>query len=226
MYKGHHCIFYAFQSFRSFIYLKSLPKDIFIDFRERKKEREREKHWCERETSIDCFPYTPRLGIKPATFWCTGWRPNQLSHLARARSSSLRGSPLHMVSPILETSHVNLHTSSIALCHFPTEDLKPWMFVWWACSSYILLSVRDRDSPRNKRLCQVTFDWIGNKSVKAQVSLSWHLFLFASPFQPSSCPSGLPCHACSLIRLAPHGSDLLYLPPDGPSLSLVSGSKL
>ena len=46
---------------------------------------ESEKYACERETSIACGPHAPLLriepatrympwpGIKPATFWCTGW---------------------------------------------------------------------------------------------------------------------------------------------------------
>ena len=48
------------------------------------REREREKHQCERQTLIGCLSihphqgpnpqasYVPWLGIKPATFWCTG----------------------------------------------------------------------------------------------------------------------------------------------------------
>ena len=31
------------------------------------REREREKHVCERETLIGCLLYTPRLGIEPVT---------------------------------------------------------------------------------------------------------------------------------------------------------------
>ena len=36
-------------------------KDLFIYFRERVKEREREgeKHRCERKTLMDCFPHMP-----------------------------------------------------------------------------------------------------------------------------------------------------------------------
>ena len=31
----------------------------------------------DRQTDINqCLPYTPRLGIEPATFWCTGWYSN------------------------------------------------------------------------------------------------------------------------------------------------------
>ena len=53
--------------------------------RERGRERDvREKHWCERETLINCLPYAPRLGIKPKTFWCMGPRSNKMSHPARA----------------------------------------------------------------------------------------------------------------------------------------------
>ena len=38
---------------------------MLIDFR--KREREREKHECERETSIGSLPYAPQLGIEPET---------------------------------------------------------------------------------------------------------------------------------------------------------------
>ena len=34
--------------------------------REREREREKEKYQCERETSIGCFPYASRPGVKPA----------------------------------------------------------------------------------------------------------------------------------------------------------------
>ena len=47
-------------------FFKSSPDDIFsLLFRERGRERgqEREKHQCERETSIGCLPYVPGLGI-------------------------------------------------------------------------------------------------------------------------------------------------------------------
>ena len=48
-------------------YLENL--NMFIDFREGKEEREREmkKNQCERETSIGCFSYAARLGVKPTT---------------------------------------------------------------------------------------------------------------------------------------------------------------
>ena len=72
---------------------------MFIDLRERNRERERDR--CERETSIYCFLYAPThldqgvnlqprhipwLGIKPATFWCTTGCSNQLRHVARAKA--------------------------------------------------------------------------------------------------------------------------------------------
>ena len=45
---------------------KSSPKDMLIDFRERKGERETENHGCERETAIGSLLSTPRRGIDPA----------------------------------------------------------------------------------------------------------------------------------------------------------------
>ena len=72
--------------------------------RERERERERRGRGRERETLISCLPHGPQLGtepaaqvcawlgIKPATFWCTGWSSNQLSHLARAGCMSLSDS--------------------------------------------------------------------------------------------------------------------------------------
>ena len=80
---------------RLFFFLP-LSEDVFIDF---EREREREKHRCERETLIGCLLIArmlpdwgldlqagcvPRLGIPPGTFWCVGQCSNQLSHLARA----------------------------------------------------------------------------------------------------------------------------------------------
>ena len=46
---------------------KSSPEDMLIDFREtgREGEREEEKHGCERETSISCLLYMPRVGPIP-----------------------------------------------------------------------------------------------------------------------------------------------------------------
>ena len=45
---------------------------VFICFRKVRgeKQREREKHQCERETSISCLPEAPRPGIKPSTQVC------------------------------------------------------------------------------------------------------------------------------------------------------------
>ena len=53
------------------IFLPS-PEDMFIDFREREREgeREEEKHGCERETSISCLLYVPQLVMEPATLAC------------------------------------------------------------------------------------------------------------------------------------------------------------
>ena len=73
---------------------------VFIDFREKGREvdREREKHRCERGSLTSCLLHKPQLetkhttphvpwpGIEPATFWFMAGRGcyNQLSHLARA----------------------------------------------------------------------------------------------------------------------------------------------
>ena len=44
---------------------------MFIDFRERGKKGDRQRHPCDRETLMGCLPYVPQLGIEPTTFWCT-----------------------------------------------------------------------------------------------------------------------------------------------------------
>ena len=48
-------------------FLKSSPKNVFYWF---EREREREKHCCERETSIGCLSYAPQPGMEPATQVC------------------------------------------------------------------------------------------------------------------------------------------------------------
>ena len=68
---------------------------VFIDLRgsEQERERERERH---RQVASHTHPsrgwslqprYVSWPGTKHATFWCTGWHSNQLSHAARAFSS-------------------------------------------------------------------------------------------------------------------------------------------
>ena len=63
--------------------------------RKRERGREREKRKKERNISVrktftSSLPYVPRLGIKPATFCCTGRHSNQLSNLARALPLSFK----------------------------------------------------------------------------------------------------------------------------------------
>ena len=57
---------------------------MFIDFRERKRERSVASHmhpdWG-LNMQTRCVPW---LGIEPATFWYMGQCSNQLSHMARA----------------------------------------------------------------------------------------------------------------------------------------------
>ena len=57
-------------------------EDMFIDFRERKEEREGDQR--ERETLISCLLDAPWLGLEPATFWRMGQCSNPLSRPARA----------------------------------------------------------------------------------------------------------------------------------------------
>ena len=66
------------------------PRICFTDCIERGREKEREKHWCERETSRllpvhSWTGYVPCVGFKPTTIWCEGWCSNQLSHWSRAK---------------------------------------------------------------------------------------------------------------------------------------------
>ena len=64
--------------------IKTILTQGYVYWFEREREN-REKLWCETETLICCFPYTPWLGIKPATSLCMGrWCPSQLSHPAGA----------------------------------------------------------------------------------------------------------------------------------------------
>ena len=59
---SHQMVFFSF--------LESSPEDMFTDFAERERERvgEREKHQCQRETSLGCLSYLPQPGIEPETF--------------------------------------------------------------------------------------------------------------------------------------------------------------
>lgn len=65
-----------------FGFFLSSPEGIFIDLREGERKKER---------PVSCLLYVPQLGVKPATFRCTGQRCNQLSHPARASWSFWRG---------------------------------------------------------------------------------------------------------------------------------------
>ena len=58
-----------------------------IDFRDRGREKKREKHWCERETSIGCLFLVPWQRIRPgcalAIFPSVGWCSNHLSRTSQ-----------------------------------------------------------------------------------------------------------------------------------------------
>ena len=64
-----------------------MPEDAFIDFRERKEERERETE-MERNTSVGCLLYMPQLGIEPAAEVCA--LTGDLTH-----DFSVHGTTLH-----------------------------------------------------------------------------------------------------------------------------------
>ena len=84
-------------AFNIIFYLKNLFFIVYFRERGREGEREGEKHWCERETSIGCLLYAPDwepnlqprhvpwLGIELATFLSARWHqstePHQLGHL-------------------------------------------------------------------------------------------------------------------------------------------------
>ena len=75
---------------RTFFFKKSLPEDMLINFRERR--RERETTHTHRGASCTCphrgwshnLGYVPWMEIEPTTFWCMGRYSNQFSHLTRA----------------------------------------------------------------------------------------------------------------------------------------------
>ena len=89
--------FYVFSSHIWHFLLKKTHPRICLLILESEEGREKEKHWCERDTSIGCLLFcsptrerTHNLGTCPdwesnlQSFWCTGRCSNQLSHLARA----------------------------------------------------------------------------------------------------------------------------------------------
>ena len=77
------------------------PKDMLIDCTER--EREGEKHWCERKTlivSCTCSDQGPSPQSRHAP-WCTGQHSSQLSHTGQALSL-FSYSPGLLISSLLE----------------------------------------------------------------------------------------------------------------------------
>ena len=109
---------------------------MFIDFREREKET---SMWGEKHQSVDSRThpeqgwnqqprYVPWPGIKPATFWGTGWHSNQLSHPARATDNFWKGHhncetrdgnvPHHSYDAQMTASHLGLRDIT---CIFPIE---------------------------------------------------------------------------------------------------------
>ena len=108
----------------------SFSKYMFIDFRE----REKEKHWCERETSIGCLPYVLWLGIKPPTCWCAGWCSNQLSHTGKGQSTCswpLQFAASHMIGSKFFSSFPLLTRSS------PNSIVQHTMsYVTWYISAF------------------------------------------------------------------------------------------
>ena len=74
-----------------------MPKDTFIGFREKGREREKEENWCERETSFGYLPYMPHPRKEQTTqthalsgnwtrnFRCMGWCSNQLHQFCRGK---------------------------------------------------------------------------------------------------------------------------------------------
>ena len=103
-------------------YFYSSPEDMFIDLRE----RERERH-CVRKKHQSLASYIcpsqglnppPRCGlwpgIEPATFWCTRPHSNQVSYLARAMKVFLlclfsTSSPIPTESPFLFQQNIQYY---------------------------------------------------------------------------------------------------------------------
>ena len=95
-----------FNSFYFSYFFFCSPEEIFSLLLEGGKEgrkegnREREKHWCERETLIGCLSYVPQLGIESTTWvWALtrnqtcelssiGWCYKQQSHSSQGKSQS------------------------------------------------------------------------------------------------------------------------------------------
>ena len=67
LYVVHHIV-----GFVLFFFFWSSPEDMFIDFffweGESEKEREKKKHWCERETLVGCPRKLPDWGSNPQSF--------------------------------------------------------------------------------------------------------------------------------------------------------------
>ena len=61
---------------RGFFFFKSSPKDMFTDFRERGKEKEREKHRCEKHQSVvSCTCHNWELNPQPRQMLWPGIEP-------------------------------------------------------------------------------------------------------------------------------------------------------
>ena len=115
-----------------------LFKISFIFLREgREGERKGNKHWCERETSLNFLSYAPSLrlnlqprhmpwsGIEPMTFRFVGWCPTKWATLVSCVILNLSLPNICLARPTgKQTNHFNLNTE---LAHLITGSIIDWL---------------------------------------------------------------------------------------------------
>ena len=119
-----------------FLISLTLLKNMFIYLfleREEGREKEREKHWCEREILNNCLSYVPRPGMEPATQPCAltrNWTillhrtmPNQQSH-----TSQCLFDPRSLLLPLNHSDTQNIIFCSSLVYLLPVPKIS-WAFL-------------------------------------------------------------------------------------------------